>query len=156
MQEHVVGLRAGVSESDLIVSMDRGQGSGGASQMEVGCLCRWNGAELDYNQDDARQTVVNWIDGTGWHLLRLRLPHQGHPAGGRQELRVLAPEGPERQAAGRHRLLPQARSHLHRQPRHRCVPAPSSFPPSLPHGYSDLAGVAGGVALGLSTQLAHS
>ena len=28
-------------------------------------LCRWNGAELDYNQDDARQIIVNWIDGTG-------------------------------------------------------------------------------------------
>lgn len=26
--------------------------------------CRWNGGELDYNQDDARQTVINWIDGT--------------------------------------------------------------------------------------------
>ena len=29
------------------------------------CVHRWNGSELDYNQDDARQTIVNWIDGTG-------------------------------------------------------------------------------------------
>ncbi len=40
-------------------------------------LCRWNGAELDYNQDDARQTVVNWIDGTGGTSSAFDFPTKG-------------------------------------------------------------------------------
>ena len=40
-------------------------------------LSRWNGAELDYNQDDARQTVVNWIDGTGGTSCAFDFPTKG-------------------------------------------------------------------------------
>lgn len=40
-------------------------------------LCRWNGAELDYNQDDARQTVVNWIDGTAGTSAAFDFPTKG-------------------------------------------------------------------------------
>ena len=43
----------------------------------MGCLCRWNGAELDYNQDDARQTVVNWIDGTAGTSSAFDFPTKG-------------------------------------------------------------------------------
>ena len=40
-------------------------------------MCRWNGAELDYNQDDARQTVVNWIDGTAGISSAFDFPTKG-------------------------------------------------------------------------------
>ena len=45
--------------------------------MKTWRLCRWNGAELDYNQDDARQTVVNWIDGTGGTSSAFDFPTKG-------------------------------------------------------------------------------
>jgi hypothetical protein len=38
---------------------------------------RWNGADLDYNQDDARQTIVNWIDGTGGASSAFDFPTKG-------------------------------------------------------------------------------
>ena len=45
------------------------------------CKCwhvsRWNGAELDYNQDEARQTVVNWIDGTAGTSCAFDFPTKG-------------------------------------------------------------------------------
>ena len=40
-------------------------------------MCRWNGAELDYNQDEARQTVVNWIDGTAGISSAFDFPTKG-------------------------------------------------------------------------------
>ncbi len=41
------------------------------------CARRWNGAELDYNQNDARQTIVNWIDGAGGASAAFDFPTKG-------------------------------------------------------------------------------
>ncbi|KAK9918323.1 hypothetical protein WJX75_003181 [Coccomyxa subellipsoidea] len=38
---------------------------------------RWNGSDLDYNQNDARQTIVNWIDGAGSASAAFDFPTKG-------------------------------------------------------------------------------